>query len=119
MPMWLIPASALLSWAALTAFSETLADEVTDYGAYLSGECVTCHRVGNSDSRVPSLAGRSRESILTALLAFKSGERSATVMQNIAARLAEDEMLALSAYFSSLATSEKCFETPSAQEKPC
>lgn len=112
-------ATALLGWAVAIPLTSALADDVVDYGAYLSGECVTCHRVGNADSRIPSLAGRSRDDIVKALTAFKSGERSSHVMQDIAARLAEDEMLALAAYFSSLAASQECRESPSPQEKNC
>jgi cytochrome c553 len=39
-------------------------------------------------------------------------------MQDVAARLADDEMQALAAYFSSLTTSIECRQEPS-QEKKC
>jgi cytochrome c553 len=115
----LVTAAALLSGMLAMPLFPAFADDVVEYGAYLSGECVTCHRAGNSDGRIPSLAGRSRDDILTALAAFKSGERSSHVMQDIAVRLADDEMLALAAYFSSLAPSQECRESQSPQEKHC
>lgn len=114
--MRLAPVTRLLGW--LVAIPTASADEMSDYGAYLSGECVTCHRSESADSRIPQLAGRSRQEILEALFAFKSGARVSPVMQDIAARLAEDEMRALAAYFSSIAVSRDCHEA-SPQEKHC
>lgn len=110
-----------LSLTALTAASplaSAWADDAAEYGAYLSGECVTCHRSGNTDGKIPPLAGRERGEILTALAAFKTGTRASRVMQDVAARLAEDEMQALAAYFSSLATSIECRQEPTL-EKQC
>lgn len=110
------PVTALLGWLAAMPLSDASADDAVEYGAYLSGECVTCHRAGTVDSKIPRLAGRPRQEILTALAAFKSGARSSPVMQDIAARLAEDEMLALAAYFSSIATSQDCRAAPSNEQ---
>lgn len=112
-------ATLLLGSIAATPPSNVAADEMTEYGAYLSGECVTCHRSTNAGSGPPLLAGRSRSDLLEALRAFKSGQRASPVMQNIAARLAEDEMLALTEYFSSLPTSTPCLQASSSQEQQC
>lgn len=109
---------SLSALAAAMPLTNARADDATEYGAYLSGECVTCHRSGNTDGKIPTLAGRERGEILTALAAFKTGERASRVMQDVAARLADDEMQALAAYFSSLTTSIECRQEPS-QEKKC
>ncbi len=93
-------ATFLLSSLAAAPPSSCHADDMMEYGAYLSGECSTCHRSTNVGNGPPPLAGRSRDDILEALRAFKSGERASSVMQKIAVRLAEDEMLALASYFS-------------------
>jgi len=99
--------------------SAASADDVAEYGAYLSSACVTCHRSGASDSRIPSLAGRSRDDILTALAAFKSGKRASPVMQDVAAHLADDEMVALATHYASLAAPTQCGEAPSPKDKKC
>jgi cytochrome c len=103
----------------MSAVSPMHADEAVEYGAYLSGECVTCHRTDASSGAIPVLAGRNSQEILTALAAFKSGERASPVMRDIAARLAEDEMSALAAYFSSLPAPPGCKEASSPQKQPC
>ena len=98
-------ATILLTSLSLGWASQSSADDAVEYGAYLSGECVTCHRQESANSAIPRLAGRDRQDILTALSAFKSGTRESPVMRDIARRLTEDEMVALAAYFSSLSTS--------------
>ena len=112
-------AARLLGAMAVLVSSRGQADEAVDYGAYLSGECVTCHRPGATNASIPSLAGRSREDILKALAAFKSGERPSPVMQDVAKRLADDEMLALAAYFSSLSKSMDCRANTPSEQKHC
>lgn len=112
-------ATRLFGTAAMLASSPGQADETVEYGAYLSSECMTCHRAGGSNGSIPSLAGRSREYILSALAAFKSGERQSSVMQDVAKRLADDEMLALAAYFSSLSTSMDCDAGAPSGQKHC
>lgn len=112
-------AAALMLLAGAIAAPGALADELTEYGAYLSGECVTCHRMDRADSRIPSLAGLPREHILATLSAFKSGERPSPVMQDIAARLADDEISALAAYFSSAGSTIECRETQASANKQC
>lgn len=95
-----------------------LASEDVEYGAYLSSECVTCHQ-SQANGKIPVLAGRTQEEIISALGAFKSGARVSSVMQQIAGRLSEAEMLALAAYFASLATSTECKDTTQEQGIPC
>lgn len=112
-------ATLLLSSLAALPSSKASADETAEYGAYLSGECVTCHRSSNASNGPPQLAGRSQNDLLEALKAFKSGQRTSPVMQDIAAKLAEDEMQALTAYFSSLPTSMPCLQASSSFGQQC
>ena len=72
------------------------------FGEYLSGECVTCHRKDGQDNGIPSIVGWPPEQFTAVLLSYKSKDRANLVMQTIAARLTEDEMQALAAYFESL-----------------
>ncbi|MFA5899066.1 MAG: cytochrome c [Hyphomicrobium sp.] len=108
--------SFLVGLAFTTA--PALANEDVEFGAYLSSECVTCHQ-STANGKIPVLAGRSQEEIISALGAFRSGERVSSVMQQIAARLSEAEMLALAAYFASLATSTECKDTTQQLGLPC
>ena len=49
---------------------------------------------------MPPLAGAGREAMAAALLDFKSGRRPATVMQQLALGYADEQLLAIAAYFS-------------------
>lgn len=69
-------------------------------GEYLSGECVTCHQIsGKAAAGIPPIAGLARDVFVTALMAYKTGQRANDVMRSIAARLTAEEMEALAAYF--------------------
>ena len=76
----------------------------------LAASCAACHgtqgntvRRSNSEStadNIPTLAGTQKDDIIAKLQAFKSGERSATVMHRHAKGLTADEITALAEYFS-------------------
>jgi cytochrome c553 len=69
-------------------------------GEYLSSECVGCHQAtGATAGGVPSIVGLPRNAFVNALKAYKTGQRDSDVMRNIAARLSDEEMEALAAYF--------------------
>lgn len=42
-----------------------------EYGAYLSGECATCHQIDGGDDGIPSIIGWMQEDFVTALQATK------------------------------------------------
>lgn len=77
----------------------------------VAASCAACHgtlgnavRSSNSDEastgKIPALAGVNKTDIITKLQAFKSGERTATVMHRHAKGLTTDEITALAEYFS-------------------
>lgn len=72
------------------------------FGEYLSGECSTCHRRDGQDKGIPSIIGWPLEQFLAVMRSYKVKDRPNPVMQNIAARLTDDEMAALAAYYASL-----------------
>jgi len=110
-------ASLLAAGACVATLAH--ANEDIEYGAYLSSECVTCHH-RQENGKIPSLDGRPLQEIAAHLSAFKSGARQSSVMQQIAARLSDAEVMALAAYFASLATSIECKETTQpSQATPC
>ena len=77
----------------------------------LAGSCAACHGTGgnsiggnsigsNSVSGTPVLAGLDHDYFVLQMQAFRSGERSATVMQRHAKGLTAEEIGQLATYFS-------------------
>jgi cytochrome subunit of sulfide dehydrogenase len=67
----------------------------------LAASCAACHGTnGNSVSGTPVLAGLDKNHFMLQLQAFRSGERSATVMHRHAKGLTVDEIDQLATYFS-------------------
>lgn len=77
--------------------------EDTKTGEKKSEVCLGCHgQNGNSNSvQWPKLAGQQTTYLEVQLHAFKSGHRSNTMMQAIAANLSDDDISDLAAYYSS------------------
>ena len=74
----------------------------SEYGQYLSGECVTCHKVSGEDDGIPSIIGWPKENFIDALYQYKTEARENPVMRTVTKRLGDEEMAALAAYFGSL-----------------
>lgn len=73
----------------------------------LAASCAACHgtqgnavSIGKVTDSTAVLAGASKADIISKLQAFKSGERSATVMHRHAKGLSIDEITGLAEYFS-------------------
>lgn len=74
---------------------------ISNHTRILAASCAACHGTnGNSTGIIPSLAGIDGAYFVTQMLAFKNGERSATVMQQHAKGLNIDEINLLALYFS-------------------
>lgn len=73
-----------------------------EYGEYLSSECTTCHQVDGDDEGIPSITGWPDEDFVIAMHAYKREIRPHPVMQMFAARLSDEEIAALAAYFGTL-----------------
>jgi cytochrome c553 len=82
----------------VSAILELTADPA--YGAYLAGECATCHASSGTSQGVPRIAGMAREDFILALVEYRAGVRDNQVMQTTAARLSDEEIAALAAHFS-------------------
>ena len=70
-----------------------------EYGAYLAGECTTCHRTDGSGEGIPSITGWPFDDFVITLQAYKRGKRAHPAMQLIAGRLSDEEIAALAAHF--------------------
>lgn len=68
----------------------------------LAGSCAACHGTnGNSTGGTPVLAGLDKSHFILQLNAFRSGERSSTVMHRHAKGLTSQEIEQLAEFFSS------------------
>ena len=73
-----------------------------EYGEYLAGECVTCHQATGHADGIPSIVGLPKDYFVKAMFEYRTNVRSNEVMKLRVANLANDEIAALAAYFSSL-----------------
>ena len=78
--------------------AEARAEELYAYGEYLSGECVTCHRLNESSSEIPAIYGWPEDRFIETLTMYKHGSRENSAMRNVAASLGDgDAVVARSA----------------------
>ncbi len=75
------------------------AENLYDYGEYLSAECTSCHLADNSAGDIPPILGWPEVRFVGALKSFQSGERKHEIMQNVARSLGDDEMAALARFY--------------------
>ena len=72
------------------------------FGEYLSSECVTCHQLSGRFEGIPTIIGWPEQSFIEIMKQYRTKARSNPVMQNIAAKLSEEEIAALATYFGSI-----------------
>ena len=97
--------SVVMFGANSSAVGQTdLADQIAKadlgYGEYLAGECVTCHR--KSGAGIPQINGIEAKKFVAIIKAYRSKELDNKVMQMMAGRLDDEQIISLAAYFSSL-----------------
>ena len=67
--------------------------------------CTGCHMArGDAGGLLPPLQGRPADEIMAAMTAFRSGERSATLMNRIAAGFTDGEMRAIANWLAAQGT---------------
>ena len=91
---------AISGAAAQTDLADQIAKADLGYGEYLAGECVSCHR--KSGTGIPQVNGIEAETFVTIMKAYRSKELDNKVMQMMAGRLDDEQIISLAAYFSSL-----------------
>ena len=72
-----------------------------DYGEYLSGQCLTCHK-NSSDEGIPAINGAEALYIAKKLILYKNKELENEVMQLVAGALDKEQIASLAIYFNSL-----------------
>lgn len=87
----------LVATAALVAVGAAPVAAQNANPQLLTISCAGCHGPGgHSPATIPSIYGRTSESIAETLRAFRDGNRPATVMNRIAKGYSDDEIKALS-----------------------
>ncbi len=72
-------------------------------GQMLSISCAGCHGTdGKSPGSIPSIAGKSADTIETTLKEFRSGKRESTVMDRHAKGYTDEELKLIAQYFASI-----------------
>jgi len=103
----LAPAAAIVAagfFASATGQAQDAAGDA-EYGAFLAGECVTCHQESGASDGIPPIVGWPQESFVIAMTQYRDGERENQVMRTIAGRYGDEELAALAAYFATLGPS--------------
>ncbi|MDB4599588.1 c-type cytochrome [bacterium] len=91
---------AISGAVAQTDLADQIAKADLGYGEYLAGECAACHQ--KSGKGIPQINGIEAETFVTIVKAYRSKERDNKVMQMMAGRLDDEQIISLAAYFSSL-----------------
>ncbi|MDP4631882.1 MAG: c-type cytochrome [Porticoccaceae bacterium] len=91
---------AISGTVAQTDLADQIAKADLGYGEYLAGECAACHQ--KSGKGIPQINGIEAETFVTIVKAYRSKERDNKVMQMMAGRLDDEQIISLAAYFSSL-----------------
>ncbi len=85
---------------ALLAVDPVSADDLYDYGAYLSSECTACHRLdGVADRAIPAIVGWPETVFIRAMDGYRRGEMNDEIMENVARSLGDEEIAALARFF--------------------
>lgn len=117
-PIFRVVAGATFFGAALAAQAQAPAGDVSA-GEAKASMCIGCHGIiGYQNSfpeihRVPKISGQSAGYIVSALTAYKKGDRKHPSMRGIAASLSEQDMADLAAFYSGHAGNVTAAETPS------
>jgi len=92
LPGFVFLASALAA-PALAADSED--------GRNAAATCAACHGTfGKSQGAMPNLAGQHKDYLIKQMQEFKSGQRPATVMHQLAKGFSDEQIAAMAEYFS-------------------
>jgi sulfide dehydrogenase cytochrome subunit len=86
--------------AAVLASQIAFAQEPNVNGQRLAATCASCHGTNgiSTGSILPSLAGQSRDALLTSMKAFKEGSRQATIMHQIAKGYTDEQIELIISY---------------------
>lgn len=70
-----------------------------ELGRYLATECMTCHGTAKADSTIPNIFSLGEAHFVEVIKAYRMKALPNPVMQSAAARLNDEEIAALAAFF--------------------
>ena len=97
--VWAVTRSAACLFAGLAGAERASADELYEYGEYLSSECTTCHQLHGYAHGVPSITGWPIEVFIVTLKAYRDGTEKNEAMRSVAKRLTDEDIEALAVFF--------------------
>ncbi len=110
---FLIPALLLATGIQFAASAAALAaaEGNAEAGAIKAYTCTGCHGIPGYNNiyptyKVPKLGGQNYEYIVSALHAYRDGERKHATMQSQAEALSEQDILDIAAYFVEIANKQ-------------
>ncbi len=81
--------------------SEAADDGNATLARNLAATCVTCHGpAAGTTNGIPAIAGRSKDSLIVLLTAFKESKRPSTVMTQLVKGYSDAQLEAIAEYFS-------------------
>ncbi len=101
-PITLLLGRASIAWALCFSGTALAVDQQTLYTQSLAATCANCHGTlgkGISEGSVPGLAGLKADYIEAQMKAFKSGERQATIMHQLAKGYSDEQIRLMATYF--------------------
>jgi cytochrome c553 len=102
LPALLGAAPVLLAGALLLSSVGAARSGDKALGEYLASECASCHQLTGRFDGIPPIVGWPDETFVEIMNEYRHRKRPNAVMQTIAARLSDEELAALAAYFGSL-----------------
>lgn len=94
-----VAAASGIVLAAVTNFHSSAHGADIELGRYLSTECITCHGSAQKHSQIPDIFGHAEGTFEQVLKAYRDKRLDNQVMQTVAARLTDEEIAALAAFF--------------------
>lgn len=91
-------AMSVMAMAATVTSGAATAGDI-ELGRYLSSECTTCHGAAKTDGTIPPIHGLDQRHFVEVLKAYRNKALPNAAMQTVAARLHDDDIAALAAYF--------------------
>lgn len=85
--------------AGYCVISPVRADELYEYGEYLSSECTTCHQLGGKTKGIPKITGMPVKLFIVVLRSYRDGSQENEAMKSVAKRLTNEDMRALAVFF--------------------
>ena len=94
---------ALFGWALAAAWPHGgKAQDLIEYGEYLSSQCSSCHRLDAFEGAIPPLGHLPKDYFIVAMNEYRSGRRDNPAMVSVANALSAEEVEALAAYYASI-----------------